>query len=275
MKGTVSVTLNAGSVNASVTITASIDDGEGTEISTASNPISIVGGLPDQDSFDISATSLNPGGWDFNGLTSTITVRAGDRFNNDAPDGTQVAFVTDGGKITGTCALSNGACSVTWTSQKPLPGDADADNICDAGASVECGFVHILARTVGEESFTDTNGNGQFDIGEPIQLDLDEAFNDSNENGSWDSGEFFSDFNENGDFDTKSDAFFQGSNCSDTASAAGHCEDLVDVRDSLRLCMSTDETVTRVFNSAEVETPGLSLSVTAGSDEAAVFFPQL
>ncbi len=231
--GLTSVQLNAGGVNTSVVVTASVvitnSDSTTSTTSTTSNPIAILGGIPDQNSFSLSIDTLNPDSWQTDGATSKITIRAADRFNNQARTGTQVSFLTSGGAIVGSCALVDGTCSVNWTSQDPRTAD---------------GLVRILARTTGEESFIDANSNGIYDLGETVTTNLDEAFLDVNGDGNRDSDEFFSDFNNNNSFDTKSGILFQGVSCSDDALAAGHCAKLVDVRDTVTLCMSNGKVVT-------------------------------
>jgi len=62
------------------------------------------------------------------------------------------------------------------------------------------GVVTIMALADGEEAFTDLNGNGKYDLGEPF-VDLGEPFVDANDNGVWDSGEYFYDANGNGAYD--------------------------------------------------------------------------
>ena len=232
-EGLTSVKLNAGGVNTSVVVTASVEienlDGSTSSTSTTSKPISILGGIPDQDSFSISVETFNPWSWDRDGVNSTITIRAADRYNNQARDGTQISFVTNGGAIVGACELSGGACSVNWTSQDPRPSG---------------GLVRILARTTGEETFIDTNSNGLYDVGETVTTHLDEAFLDVNGNGVRDGdNEFFSDFNVNGQYDTKQNTLFQGAGCTAAALEAGHCAKLVDVREQATLCMSNGSSV--------------------------------
>lgn len=231
--GVATIFLQSGTANIAVTVEATVDNGEGVMLTTVSGAISIVGALPDQNSFSLSAEVLNPGGAGVDGLTTTLTIRAADRNNNPAPSSTAVSFVTDGGSVVGACVLSNGACSVVWTSQNPRPVD---------------GIVNILARTVGEESFTDANANGLYDDGETILQPLDEAYNDENSNGSYDVGEFFSDIDESGDFTVKPDALFQGGSCSESALAVGHCARVVDVRASGTLCMSSDNVDVAISN---------------------------
>jgi hypothetical protein len=249
-QGLTSVKLNAGSVNTSVVVTATVTieniDGSTSTTSTTSKPISILGGIPDQDSFSLSVSRFNPRGWDVDGSTSTITIRAADRFNNQARDGTQISFVTNGGAVVGACELSGGTCSVNWSSQDPRPAD---------------GMIRILARTTGEESFIDTNSNGVYDLGEVVTTHLDEAFLDVNGSGVRDADdEFFSDFNNNGVYDTKQNTLFQGAGCSAAAIEAGHCAKLVDVRETGRLCMSGDELV--ISNNS-----GGELDLTTGEKE--------
>lgn len=230
-QGITSVQLNAGGVNTSVVITATvvIDNGDDpdTTTSTTSNPIAVLGGIPDQDSFSMSIDTYNPRGWNIDGTISTVTIRAADRYNNPARNGTQISFLTSGGAIVGSCALQNGSCSVNWNSQQPRPAS---------------GLVEILARTTGEESFVDTNSNGVFDATESVSTNLSEAFLDANQDDTYTSGEFYSDFNDNGVFDTKVGTKFQGTNCSAAALADDHCANLVEVRESRTICMSSDFT---------------------------------
>ena len=130
----------------------------------------------------MSASTLNPEGFDLDGTVTQITIRAADHFNNPVPDGTAVAFTTEGGQIESQCLIAGGACSVNWTSSNPRPAN---------------GRVTILASMIGEESFTDTNGNGVLDADDTFQ-DVPEAFRDDTENFEFDQGtEEFLDFNVN------------------------------------------------------------------------------
>ncbi len=256
--GTAAITVNAGSVNTTVAVLASITDPDtGEVIQTTSRPIAVVGGLPDDDSFSISVQTFNPRALEFDGVTNTITIRAADRFNNPAPDGTQVNFVTTGGAIVGTCALSGGSCSVDWTSQDPRPAD---------------GLVTVLATTIGEESFIDENGDGVFDEadGDSIVRELDEAFIDLNGNTVRDAGEFFSDYNVNGSYDTKlNPGKFQGVNCSEAAIADGHCYSLVELREVATFCMAADGVVVS-DNRGGANNVGGTMSLSAGQNTVTV-----
>jgi hypothetical protein len=134
------------------------------------------------------------------------------------PDGTAVTFTAEGASIVGSCLTVGGLCSVTFTSQALRP---------------VTGRVTVLAYAVGEEGFTDLNGNGWFDLSPTNELidsnrqstDIGEAFVDFNENGVRDANEPFIDFNNNGVFDGP-DGKYSGVLCDETVagrSSAGSC----------------------------------------------------
>lgn len=185
--GQVQTTVNAGTVHTSVRITARLLDNTGTadlDESTIppaqSDSLVISTGLSDQDSFSLSVGCFNIEGDTIDGTTTNVNIRAADRFNNPVPDGTAVAFTAEGGSIQPQCLTVDGGCSVTFTSQNPRRSDHR---------------VTLLASAIGEESFSDINGDGRFDAGEPF-LDLGEAFRDDNENGIRESAEPFLDFDD-------------------------------------------------------------------------------
>ncbi|MGB5445466.1 MAG: hypothetical protein WBM99_08160, partial [Psychromonas sp.] len=213
-EGLVQTVVNSGTVATPVRVFATVD--ENSNIATQSSLLVISTGIPDQDSFSLSASLLNLEAWKGDGVESEITVRLADSFNNPAPDGTAVSFTTEGGIIEPSCFTENGVCSVTWTSQSPFP---------------ENGRATILAFAVGEESFPDLNGNGRFDEGDEVdkftigkdvsgnKYDLDEAFVDYNENGVFDPEDDPSetpvDFNNDGEYNM-ADGLYNGSLCNTT-----------------------------------------------------------
>ena len=67
-------------------------------------------------------------------------------------------------------------------------------------------LVTLIAVLDGEEGFTDSNGNGTFDVGESF-IDLTEPFVDSNDNGTWDADEQFIDVNGNRQWDGRNGAW--------------------------------------------------------------------
>lgn len=75
----------------------------------------------------------------------------------------------------------------------PCPAARRSTSVDAAGYNGGLGQVYgarstVLAFAQGEESFTDTNGNGQYDFGEPF-VDLPEAFLDTNEDGVFGNGD--------------------------------------------------------------------------------------
>jgi len=197
--GTVAVSVISGSVSTPVRVIATV---AGTSISTQSVQLVITTGVPDQDSFSLFVSTFNPEGYNIDGTQVDVTARLADRYNNPAPDGTQVVFTTEGGSIVGSCTTESGVCSVQWTSQNPRPTN---------------GRVALLAYAVGEESYTEVDGDGRFgpaDTFVPSQ-DLGEAFRDDNEDGIWNPGEHFVDFNSNRVWDG-GDGLFNGWLCDDS-----------------------------------------------------------
>ncbi|MGC8854758.1 MAG: hypothetical protein ACP5OY_07600 [Halothiobacillaceae bacterium] len=197
--GTVSASVISGSVSTPVRVIATV---AGTNFPAQSAQLVVTTGVPDQDSFSLFISTPNPEAFDIDGTEVDITARLADRYNNPAPDGTQVVFTTEGGSIVGSCTTTMGACSVKWTSQNPRPTD---------------GRVTLLAYAIGEEGYTEINGDGRFGPldGFASTQDLSEAFRDDNEDGIWNPGEYFVDFNRNGSWDA-GDGQFNGWLCDDT-----------------------------------------------------------
>ncbi len=218
--GIAQTTISSGTQATTVQVTATATR-NGVTTTAQSNGLAITTGIPDNDSFSVSADTLNIEGFDIDGTTTAITVRAADRFNNPVPDGTTVSFTTEGGAIPGSCETTGGSCSVNFVSQDPRPAN---------------GRATIRVTAIGEESFTDANpSNGRYDPGEAFD-DLAEAFRDDNENGLRDSNEPFLDFNSDGSFNTGS-GDFTGLLCTDPMA----CDDTaatLNVRRNIVIVMS-------------------------------------
>ncbi|MCR9183767.1 MAG: hypothetical protein NXH81_00065 [Halieaceae bacterium] len=207
-EGIVSATVQSGNVATAVRVIATImaDTSSGTlDLSTVSDVLAVTTGLPDQNSVSLSATELTVrGAREFDGITSEITVRMADKFNNPVPDGTAAVFQTEYGSIQGSCVTDGGACSVIWTSQAPRFPTFNSDlvrttrdsnyscpshNVGFGPCPDDLGYIRglrstILVTALGEESFIDANGNGLYDEGESFQ-NLTEAFLDHNEDGRY------------------------------------------------------------------------------------------
>ncbi len=206
--GLVSTIVQAGTIATSVRVTATE---QSTNISTQSSELVVSTGIPDSDSFSISQSMFSPEAFNFDGVEVTITARAADAFNNPVPAGTAISFAAEGGSIDASCNTdSQGACDVTWRSQAPRPTD---------------GRVTILASAIGNESFTDSNGDGFFDdtdaaANTPAFDDIGEAFSDENENDAYDLGEFFIDFGTLNNVRDAADGLYNGVLCNATSLCA-------------------------------------------------------
>ncbi|MFA0812566.1 Ig-like domain-containing protein [Microbulbifer epialgicus] len=271
-EGQVSAFVNSGSVALPVSVKASITDSNGTSFSAFSRGLVVSAAILDQESFSLSASILNPGGDSIDGVTSTITIRIGTP-DNTIPDGTAISFKTEYGRIAGYCTTVDGNCSVDWNSQNPR-APIDYEFLGDDGlmhslrtifnttcpvtglrGAYPCpqslgqpygGRSTILAYALGQETFNDANGNGEFDTGETF-VDLPEAFLDHNEDGAFGNSkssgscypdcpevggdeELFIPLNDNEEYDS-GNGIYNGLRCSKAAEDEGTCsKELVHVR---------------------------------------------
>ncbi len=203
-QGLVQTIVQAGTVATSVRVTATVTSVSPT-IATQSSQLSVTTGIPTDNSFSLAVECFNIEGLNVDGVTTTVTARLGDRFQNPVPDGTAVTFTAEGGNILSQCttqtnATEGGVCAVEFRSSNPRPAD---------------GRITIFAKAIGEESFTDSNGNGAFDVGESF-FDIEEPFRDDDEDGTFTSGEEFYDFDSSFDRNA-ADGVFNGVLCNDPA----------------------------------------------------------
>lgn len=211
--GRVQTVVQSGTVATSVRVTATVTSVT-PQISTQSGQLTVTTGIPDQDSFSLAVQCPNVEAWGRDGVQVPVTARLADRFNNPVPDGTAVTFNTEGGQIQSQCQTAStqaqsGFCTVNWTSANPRPGATPAGGDPRAGRST------VFATAIGEESFTDANGNGSFDVNENF-VDMPERFRDENESGAYENGELIYDFNNNSTRDP-ADGVFNGVLCNDPA----------------------------------------------------------
>ena len=212
INGMVGTDVKSGTVPTAVRVTATLESNP--LISTQSDGLIISTGVSDQNSISLSTELLNPESFRVDGVKVGITVHAADHFNNPVPDGSSVYFTTEGGQIQSQCQITDGSCSVSWTSSNPRP----VDDLAPGGM----GRITILASMLGEESFIDANGNGVLDDGDTAFAQIPEAFRDDNEDGIRDPVlEEFVDFNNNGIYDGAStDPNYNGALCCDANAVA-------------------------------------------------------
>lgn len=246
--GVASTRVISGTVATVVSVTATYTPDSEDAIQTTSAPISISATIPDQDSFSLSIEdNFLPNARNYDGVTVPITIRAADRNNNRISDAV-VNFITNAGSVQSECILQDGACSVDWISQNPRSED---------------GVVLILARTVGEESFTDANSDGKYVLAEDdfdiAQDDIGEAFLDLNQNRDYDEGEVYFDYNDNDQYD-EPNGIYNGTACTDT-SGVDCTTSLLEINQTGKLFMASDNI--RIEFTTPVE-PGLVCAEIAG-----------
>ncbi len=182
------VLLASGSVAGVATVTASTETTTGT-IATEAR-VTMGYSKPDQKHIGIAAETLNVPGLVTFGLENKITAYIADRFSNPVPAGTPVYFASECGIM----ALEDiDGIATNLTSNF---GIASATSITAAPASDLC---RMLIWTEGEEAFTDSNGNGMYDTGEPHE-GIGEPYIDANDNSNFDSEELYFDLDGNGQY---------------------------------------------------------------------------
>lgn len=231
-------------------------------------------GIPDQDSLSLSFSRRNPEAWKINGAPVEVTAQLADHLNNSntIPNGTKIYFTAEGGAIDAFCTTVDGACSVTWRSQDPRPIKGD-----------DKGKVTILAYTLGNESFTDSNNNGYFDDGDLFQSvsglhqDVSEPYRDDNQNFAYDEGEeeFFEcrsdEFSEcaghpnaNGQFD-RADGKYAGVSCAHSSKCADTQHKLIFKNEFMCMSDSTANftmfTETRSLNRGDIVDLPVTLTI--------------
>jgi hypothetical protein len=165
----------AGNIPTSIIVKGSTN--ASTVISDYSTPITVSSGSPVQDRFSlaIEATKEITESWT-NITVVGIAAYVADRLGNAVPDGTLINFTVSAGGTaigsggSGSCTTVASTCSVTLTLNRGTNTNP---------------FVTVLASATGEESFSDTNGNNKYDVGENF-VDLGNFFRDDNVNGIYD-----------------------------------------------------------------------------------------
>lgn len=217
--GEVTTVVSSGSVATAVRVIAAVS---GTALQTQSDQLTITTGVPAQDHFSLAASTHAIEGWNYDGVTSNLSVILSDHFSNPVPDGTAITFIAEGAQVGGTCTFGtncqvggkcttlNGQCSVMFNSAELRPSN---------------GRVGVLAYGVGEEGFTDVDGDGYVSSNaERVDAngdstDTGEAWLEYDEDGTGVGGanvrgasEPFIDFDKNGSFDS-ADGSYNGVLC--------------------------------------------------------------
>ncbi|WP_288381212.1 hypothetical protein [uncultured Massilia sp.] len=148
--GNVMTMVSSGTVPTPVRVIAEATR-NGVKISGLSDTLTISTGLPIQKFMSMSAEKYNIEGLSYDNETTEITVLLADQYGNPVSDNTAVNFVTEGGAVgtsaQGACVTKDGGCTVSLRSQEFRPRN---------------GRVTVLAYLQGIETFTDTNGDGQY-----------------------------------------------------------------------------------------------------------------
>ena len=204
--GRVAATVISGTIATPVRVIATTErspaDLVNDPISVVSDSLTVSSGIVTQARFSIGVDTFNPAAAaDINGISMTLTATAYDRFGNAVPDGTAVNFTSECGGIVdpanggprGACETVNGGCQLEWRSQPA------ADTVCADNR------VTIMAHALGEEAFSDDNGDGEYTFLED-HTDNSEAFRNDDESSDVDGptytpGELFIDLDGDDIFD--------------------------------------------------------------------------
>ena len=173
-QGRVVVNLYPGALPGPVEIKATLKSN--TSIFALSKDVSVATGRATQNGVSISL-SKNVLANSVDGDTAIITARLVDRVGNPVPDGTVMSFVSEGGRVTPSCATNKGVCTVEFSTQNPRPVD---------------NRVAVIAYVEGDKDYIDKDGDNQFSAGDIFTHNIGDFFRDDNENNNYDSeaGEF-------------------------------------------------------------------------------------
>jgi hypothetical protein len=213
LDGIASVRLYSGTVAGPVTISGAIVT-SGTTITSTSSVISIGGGVPSAKRFQIGSELINlPGFWKKN-LTTDVSVYLADRFGNyNMLNGTSVSFVCESGLSIDTSTVTaddQGIATVTVRTQNipevvtklaseealvneiagtdEIEGTDEIPELYVGADQINWGFPRlgycsVMAYTLGEEHFDDTNANGLWDSTESFIDTIADPFIDYNDDG--------------------------------------------------------------------------------------------
>ena len=187
---------------------------------TNENNLPVNNGVISQNNFSILASDWAPQviqeDGSFTQTDVTLTVFTGDRNNQTISGGHTVFFESEYGLINPPSCVTDdtGSCEVTWSAiAHPGPNPNPGSDF----------RVTVTAYTMGEEAFTDSNGNGLFDDGDAGFEDIEEPYLDANYNGSYNPGDKIIDVVSTNDPTGQNlahdiaDGFFNGGGCTHTS----------------------------------------------------------
>lgn len=206
-QGQVATTLSSGPQSTTVKVTATAQIGS-VELSTESGTIAIVGAKPNARYMTFSCEHpINIGGFALDNVQTDCGVILADRYSNSIGFATNVIFKIEAGTVqpqatTSETGADMGKATITASTGNPDPADVPpvVGEPVIGSHNPRDGLVTIIAVTTGEEEFTDANGNGEYDAGEPF-VDRGEPFVDENDDGIRQSTEQFVDSNSNSTYD--------------------------------------------------------------------------
>lgn len=139
----------------------------------------------------------------------TLTVTAGDKDNLLVTSGTVYFRTQHGYLVSNSCELgSEGTCQVTWRSNGSVTG-----LLILPGLTTFDVYSNITAWTTGEESYIDSNGNGEYDDGDIGFYETEEPFVDYDDSSSYTTGDFIIDETTVDGAHNTGDGFFNGTDC--------------------------------------------------------------
>lgn len=221
--GKITVYVHSGTVPRVISVTAKLHSNSA--ISGNSATIATGTGLPgssDGTSNGMSAIGQGKSAINANvvGASSTFNIRLTDRFGANVPDGTVVRFSSTHGAVQGNlpggttsqfCTVTDGACEGKLISNSDYVGP-----------------VYLLAYTLGEEGFKDTNGDGILQESEAFDTSGLPLFNASSEPLKSPLVDMnnpdYVDYNGDNQWQAP-DEVYQGRACVQSLIDAGHCKD--------------------------------------------------
>ena len=230
--GVARVTLYSGTITGALALTATVRAGGPERTLLVSNRVTVVGARASAGSFsvvcdpqNVPALASTTCGASLMDESFTCVALLQDRFQNMLGAATQVLFMSEASRVGQVAVTPQYDPAVAPTQQAqlgsavglfgtlggylpadvpPVAGEFSFQHGAD-GCGIRThnprdGVVTVIATADGEEAFSDVNGSGAYDAGEPF-VDLPEPYVDADDDGTRDPDEWFFDANGSGDWD--------------------------------------------------------------------------